>query len=96
MKLPESIARAEMLMRGLKYQYGSMEEFIVMSHVLDLRNIDYVKATLPLAEKIQEADAKLRSLLYPHKFYDDMEKSKKAKEFFDKIRDKEFYIRPLG
>jgi len=96
MKLPESIARAEMLLLGLNYTYGSMKEFIVINHILDKRNIDYIKTVLPLAEKIQEADSKFRAALFPHQFYDDVQQSKRTKKFFDKIRDNDFYIRPLG
>ena len=96
MKLPESIARAEMLLRGLDYEYGSLKEFIVISHILDKRDIDYVKTVLPLAEKPQEADSRYRTLLFPHQYYDNIDKSKKAKVFFDKIRGNDFFIKPLG
>ncbi len=96
MKLPESGARSELLCNGVEYEYGSTREAIAISHIMTKREIEYIKGVLPIAEKAGEVANKLRSLIYPDMFYDDVSKSVEAKKYFDSIRQNEFFIKPLG
>ena len=95
MRLPESIARCELIASGVDLPYGSSKEVLAIGHILNKRNIEYKKTLIGVAEKPDEVNAELRSLIFPDQFYSDVSKSVEAKKYFDKIREEDFFIMPI-
>lgn len=95
MRLPESVARCQLLATGVNLEYESPNETLAIGHILNERQIEYTRSIIGLAEKPQEVNTELRSLYFPDKFYADVSKSVEAKRYFDKIRDEEFFIMPM-